>query len=146
MFWRHIYNTNMIFLQRCKNIICHLAGNSVSPLFSRHRIMTSSIKLIDLIKFEQRISFWKYEAWNVLLCLPCINQFYRQVVKLISCCSSLFKRCCFSALTFTSHHCHGSFSFFSQSKIPYGNIFQWGFTCSKLTLETLEQGVKYVQS
>ena len=23
---------------------------------------------------------------------------------------------------------------------------QWAFTCSKLTIETLEQGVKYVQS
>ena len=32
---------------------------------------------------------------------------------------------------------------------PYGNIVprsQWAFTCSKLTIETLEQGVKYVQS
>ena len=25
-------------------------------------------------------------------------------------------------------------------------ISQWAFTCSKLTIETLEQGVKYVQS
>ena len=25
-------------------------------------------------------------------------------------------------------------------------IAQWAFTCSKLTIETLEQGVKYVQS
>ena len=25
-------------------------------------------------------------------------------------------------------------------------ITQWAFTCSKLTIETLEQGVKYVQS
>ena len=26
------------------------------------------------------------------------------------------------------------------------DIYQWAFTCSKLTIETLEQGVKYVQS
>ena len=26
------------------------------------------------------------------------------------------------------------------------NIYQSAFTCSKLTIETLEQGVKYVQS
>ena len=26
------------------------------------------------------------------------------------------------------------------------HTFQWAFTCSKLTIETLEQGVKYVQS
>ena len=25
-------------------------------------------------------------------------------------------------------------------------LHQWTFTCSKLTIETLEQGVKYVQS
>ena len=25
-------------------------------------------------------------------------------------------------------------------------ITQWAFTCSKLTIETLEKGVKYVQS
>ena len=27
-----------------------------------------------------------------------------------------------------------------------GDTSQWAFTCSKLTIETLEQGVKYVQS
>ena len=25
-------------------------------------------------------------------------------------------------------------------------FYQWAFTCSKLTIETLEQGVKYAQS
>ena len=27
-----------------------------------------------------------------------------------------------------------------------GRASQWAFTCSKLTIETLEQGVKYIQS
>ena len=30
--------------------------------------------------------------------------------------------------------------------LPTQNIFQSAITCSKLTIETLEQGVKYVQS
>ena len=40
---------------------------------------------------------------------------------------------------------------FIDSNLGYSTIFggiltQWAFTCSKLTIETLEQGVEYVQS
>ena len=34
----------------------------------------------------------------------------------------------------------------SSNLINRGASTQWAFTCSKLTIETLEQGVKYVQS
>ena len=33
-----------------------------------------------------------------------------------------------------------------QNLTEIGETSQWAFTCSKLTIETLEQGVKYVQS
>ena len=34
----------------------------------------------------------------------------------------------------------------SSRAIAQRGLYQSGFTCSKLTIETLEQGVKYVQS
>ena len=39
-------------------------------------------------------------------------------------------------LLFLQHFTHTQFN----------NTSQWTFTCSKLTIETLEQGVNYVQS
>ena len=34
----------------------------------------------------------------------------------------------------------------STKSLIFENDTQWAFTCSKLTIETLEQDVKYVQS
>ena len=35
----------------------------------------------------------------------------------------------------------------AKSRSPILALYtQWAFTCSKLTIETLEEGVKYVQS
>ena len=38
------------------------------------------------------------------------------------------------------------FGDFTYSQDFTVQTFQWPFTCSKLTIETLEQGVKYVQT
>ena len=38
------------------------------------------------------------------------------------------------------------FAEYEQILCEYKFFTQWAFTCSKLTIETLEQGVRYVQS
>ena len=41
---------------------------------------------------------------------------------------------------------HTKMIFMDQNLVAFRLLVQWAFTGSKLTIETLEQGVKYVQS
>ena len=121
-----------------------LSTISVSSVSSIWQIIFL-IPIIHKNKYKHTWEFWLFKLWNKYHMFDLYRSAFTCGAGLLSFFSlySFIDFCLKIGVSFMRNNCHKSR--YKTVKAVLGTS-QTAFTCSKLTIETLEQGVKYVQS